>query len=73
MRQTELRLGRKDREAVEAFRTKGSHRAREVNRTHILSALDRKVPENQIRAAGGTARVMCQWVAQRDRETCISA
>jgi hypothetical protein len=56
MRQTELRLTRKDREAVETFRTKGAHMAREVNRTHILAALDRKVPESQIMAVLGVGR-----------------
>lgn len=56
MRQTELGLTRKDREALEAFRTKGSHMAREVNRAHILAALDRKVPESQIIAVLGVGR-----------------
>lgn len=50
MRQTELCLTRKDREALEKFRTKGMHMAREVNRAHILAALDRKIPESQIMA-----------------------
>ena len=50
MRQTELRLTRKDREALEKFRTKGMHMAREVNRAHILAAFDRKIPESQIMA-----------------------
>ena len=31
-----------------AFRSKGEHMAREINRAHILAALDRKVPEAQI-------------------------
>jgi hypothetical protein len=56
MRQIELRLTRKDREALKAFRTKGSHMAREVNRAHILAALDRKVPESQIIAVLGVGR-----------------
>ena len=45
MRQTELRLSKQEREAVEGFRSKGEHMAREFNRAHILAALDRKIPE----------------------------
>ena len=56
MRQTELRLTQKDRKAVEALRTKGAHMAREVNRAHILAALDRKIPENQIMSVLGVGR-----------------
>ena len=56
MRQTELCLTKKDRKAGEALRTKGAHRAREVNRAHILAALDRKVPERQIMAVLGVGR-----------------
>jgi transposase len=48
MRQTELRLTSKDRELIESYRTKGLHHAREVNRAHILSALDRGVSQAQI-------------------------
>jgi len=56
MRQTELSLSKKDREALETFRTKGLHMAREVNRAHILAALDRRVPENQIMDVLGVGR-----------------
>jgi hypothetical protein len=56
MRQTELGLTLKDRKAVEALRTKGSHMAREVNRAHILAALNRRVPERQIMAVLGVGR-----------------
>lgn len=56
MRQTDLCLTKKDREALETFRRKGSHMAREVNRAHILAALDRKVPESQIMAVLGVGR-----------------
>ena len=48
MRQTELRLTAKDRELIESYRTKGVRHAREVNRAHILSALDRGVAQAQI-------------------------
>ena len=58
MRQTELRLTVKDRQVIELFRTKGSHHAREVNRAHILSALDRNVPESQIMDVLGFGRTL---------------
>jgi transposase len=48
MRQTELRLNKRDRQVVDEFRSKGLHMARELNRAHILAALDRQVPERQI-------------------------
>lgn len=56
MRQTELSLNKREREAVEAFRSKGAHMAREFNRAHILSALDRRIPERQIMAVLGVGR-----------------
>ena len=56
MRQTELRLSKKDDRTLEAFRAKGSHKARETNRAHILAALHRKVPESQIMAVLGVGR-----------------
>ncbi len=43
MRQTELHFTNEDRELIESYRAKGQHQAREVNRTHILSALDRGI------------------------------
>lgn len=56
MRQTELRLSKKDDQTLEAFRAKGSHKARETNRAHILAALHRKVPESRIMAVLGVGR-----------------
>lgn len=56
MRQTELSLAKQDREMLAAFRTRGLHMAREVNRAHILAALDRKIPEGQIMAVLGVGR-----------------
>lgn len=56
MRQTELCLTQTDREALDKFRTKGMHMAREVNRAHILVALDRKIPESQIMAVLNVGR-----------------
>jgi transposase len=53
MRQTELHLTAKDRELIESYRTKGLHHAREVNRAHILSALDRGVSQSEIMAVLG--------------------
>lgn len=56
MRQTELHLTDEERELIEAYRAKGLHHAREVNRAHILSALDRGVAEAQIMAVLGLGR-----------------
>ena len=56
MRQTELKLSRKDRQALEVFRSKGNHMARELNRAHILAALDRKIPESRIMEVLGVGR-----------------
>jgi Homeodomain-like domain len=58
MRQTELRLTLKDRELIESYRTKGLHPAREVNRAHILSALDRGVAQSEIMAVLGVGRML---------------
>jgi hypothetical protein len=56
MRQTVLILKESDRQALKAFRSKGSHSARSVNRAHILCALDQKVPEAQIQRVLGLGR-----------------
>ena len=56
MRQTELRLSSEDRKVVEEVRTKGLHHAREVNRAHILAALDRQVAQAEIAAVLGVER-----------------
>lgn len=56
MRQTELHLTKEDRLAVDEIRTKGLHQAREVNRAHVLSCLDRGIPETQIMAVLGVGR-----------------
>ena len=45
MKQTKLRLSESDRTALREFRSKGAHLSREVNRAHILMALDSGVPE----------------------------
>lgn len=56
MRQTELHLSDEDRLAVEEIRSKGVHHSREVNRAHVLSCLDRGIPEAQIRSVLGIGR-----------------
>lgn len=60
MRQTELRLSVTDRKAANAVRAKGVCSAREVNRAHILLALDRHIPESQIMSVLGVGR-MTVW------------
>lgn len=64
MRQTELHLSGEERELIESYRAKGLHHAREVNRAHILSALDRGVPETQIMAILGIGRTAI-WRTRR--------
>jgi hypothetical protein len=56
MRQTELHLSEEDRLVVEEIRSKGVHHSREVNRAHVLSCLDRAIPEAQIRSVLGIGR-----------------
>ncbi|MBK8309157.1 MAG: helix-turn-helix domain-containing protein [Gammaproteobacteria bacterium] len=56
MRQTELHLTDEDREVIELYRASGLRRAREVNRAHILCALDRGIPEAQVMAVLGVGR-----------------
>jgi Homeodomain-like domain len=56
MRQTELHLSEEDRLAVEEIRNKGVHHSREINRAHVLSCLDRGIPEAQIRSVLGIGR-----------------
>jgi transposase len=56
MRQTELHLAHKDRELIVEYRNRGVRHAREVNRAHILAALDGDVPEAQIMAVLGIGR-----------------
>ena len=46
MRQTELKLSEADRLVIEGIRSKGLHRVREVNRAHVLSCLDRGIPQS---------------------------
>lgn len=52
----ELRLSTAGRRAVEKVRGSGVHSAREVNRAHILAALDRGVSDAQISEVLGVER-----------------
>src|SRR3972149_6298366 len=56
MRQTKMVLTKEDRDVLRSFRSKGKHSAREINRAHILSALDQKVPEAVITQVLGVGR-----------------
>jgi hypothetical protein len=56
MRQTELHLNEEDGSVVDEIRSKSLHQSREVNRAHVLSALDRGVPAAQIMAVLGMRR-----------------
>lgn len=56
MRQTELHLTDEDRSVIDEIRSKGVHSSREVNRAHVLSCLDRGLPEAQIMAVLGMGR-----------------
>ena len=58
MQQTGLRLTKKDRQVVDGVRLSGMRHAREVNRAHILAALDRQVSEATIMAVLGVGRTM---------------
>ena len=56
MRQTELKLNEEDLSVIGEIRAKGVHQAREVNRAHVLSCLNRGIPEVQIMAVLGMGR-----------------
>jgi hypothetical protein len=56
MHQTELKLSNKDCTALDECRIKGLRLAREVNREHILAALDEKVPRAVICQVLGIGR-----------------
>jgi len=64
MRQTELHLSSKDRRVLGEVRAKGLRHVREVNRAHILAALDRRVPEAQIMLVLGVGRTAI-WRTRR--------
>lgn len=51
-----LQLTEQERGKLNVFRAKGRHSARELNRAHILAALDQKLPQTQIRQVLGVER-----------------
>ena len=56
MKQTELHLTQADRTALRVLRSKGQRSARELNRAHLLAALDQQVPEAHILKVLGVSR-----------------
>ena len=56
MRQTELHLTDEDRSVIDEIRGKGIHHSRELNRAHVLSCLNRGIPEAQIMEVLGIGR-----------------
>jgi transposase len=58
MRQTVLVLTDEDRTRIEEICAKGVRQVREVNRAHVLAALDRKVSEAAIMQVLGVGRKM---------------
>jgi len=58
MRRISVQLSGADRQAVDALRFGGNHPAREVNRAHVLAALDRNVSDEQIRQVLGVSRMV---------------
>lgn len=51
-----MQLTEEDRATLKSFRSKGQHLAREINRAHILSALDQNVPEKLVMSVLGIGR-----------------
>lgn len=66
MRQTKLKLNDENRQLIETFRTKGLHRAREVNRAHILSALDRGISEATYPFLSGRVKKLARVAGDTD-------
>jgi transposase len=58
MRRIQIQLSAQDRQEIDTLRSRGAHLAREVNRAHILAALDRGVPDQQIAQVLGVSRVV---------------
>lgn len=57
MQRIQIKLSVKDLKEIDSFRARGLHLAREVNRAHILAALNRGVPDQQIAQVLGVSRV----------------
>ena len=58
MRQTELVLTDEDRKRIGGICAKGTRQVRELNRAHVLAALDRKASEASIMQVLGIGRKM---------------
>lgn len=58
MQRIQIHLSATERQELESFRSQGLHLAREVNRAHILAALDRGVADQQIEQVLGVSRVV---------------
>lgn len=58
MRRIPVELSSADRRAVDALRSCGTHRAREVNRAHILAACARGLGDEQISQVLGVSRMV---------------
>ena len=58
MRQTELVLTDEDRARIGTICSKGMRQVREINRAHVLAALDRKASETSIMQVLGVGRKM---------------
>jgi len=56
MKQIELHLSDGDRNVLRVIRSKGLRSVRELNRAHILAALDQQVPESRIVEVLGVGR-----------------
>jgi transposase len=63
MKPNQIRLSAGDRRFLEAFRSKGQHWARELNRAHILLATEARVPTGQIQQVLGVSRMVI-WRTQ---------
>lgn len=58
MRRIAIQLTAEQRHSLNAFRSKGCHPARELNRAHILAALDQGVEDEHIVRVLGVSRVV---------------
>ena len=58
MRQTQLVLTKDDRVRIEEICSKGTRQVRELNRAHVLGALDRNAAESSIMLVLGVKRKM---------------
>jgi transposase len=58
MRRLKVELTASERQTIAMFRSKGIHPAREINRAHILAALDQGIEDQQIARILGVSRVV---------------